>query len=64
MNKENLFLPYFFTPKSNGSFRLILNLKKLNEHMPYVHFKMDTIHSILSLITSNCYMGKIDIKDA
>ena len=25
---------------------------------------MDTIHSVLSLITSNCYMGKIDIKDA
>ena len=45
--------PIFLTPKSDGSFRLILNLKKLNEHMSYVHFKMDTIHSVLSLITSN-----------
>ena len=30
--------PIFLTPKSDGSFRLILNLKKLNEYMPCVHF--------------------------
>ena len=31
--------PVFLTPKSDGSVRLILNLKKLNEFMPYIHFK-------------------------
>ena len=56
--------PIFLTPKSDGSFRLILNLKKLNEFMPYIHFKMDTINSVLKLVTKNCYMAKIDIKDA
>ena len=27
----------FLTPKSDGSFRMILNLKKLNDHMPYLY---------------------------
>ena len=54
----------FLTPKGDGTYRLILNLKKLNEAMPYVHFKMDTIHTVLSLVTPGCFMTKIDIKDA
>ena len=33
--------PIFLTLKYHGSFRMILNLKKLNEHMPYIHFKME-----------------------
>ena len=43
--------PIFLTPKSDGSFRLILNLKRLNKHIPCVHFKMSTICSVLNLIT-------------
>ena len=44
--------------------RMILNLKRLNENMPYIHFKMETIKSILTLVRPNCYMAKVDIKDA
>ena len=32
--------------------------------MPYTHFKMETINSIITMITPNCYMAKLDIKDA
>ena len=46
--------PIFLVPKSEDSFRMILNLRKLNENMPY----------ILTLVTTNCYMAKVDIKDA
>ena len=56
--------PIFLVPKSEDSFRMILNLKRLNENMPYIHFKMETIKSILTLVTPNCYMAKVDIKDA
>ena len=56
--------PIFLTPKSDGSFRMILNLKKLNDQMPYIHFKMEIIKSVLNLVTPNCYMAKIGIKDA
>ena len=43
---------------------MILSLKRLNENLPYIHFKMETIKSILTLVTPNCYMAKVDIKDA
>ena len=56
--------PIFLRPKDDGSYRLILNLKKLNEATEYIHFKMDTLSSILCLITPGAYMAKIDIKDA
>ena len=56
--------PIFLRSKSDGTFRLILNLKKFNELQPKIHFKMDTIWSILSLIRKDCFMTKLDIKDA
>ena len=30
--------PIFLTPKKDGSFRFILNIKKFNEHVAYHHF--------------------------
>ena len=55
--------PIFVRSKSDGGFRLILNLKRLNEHVDYQKFKMETLSSILCFIRPNDYMAKIDIKD-
>ena len=64
-NEEGEFISrIFLMPKSGDSFRIILNLKRLNENMPYIHFKMETIKSTLTLVTPNCYMAKVDVKDA
>ena len=52
--------PIFLVPKSEGSFRMILNLKRL----PHLYFKMDTIKSILTFVAPNFYVAKVDIKDA
>ena len=54
--------PIFLVPKSENSFRVILNLKRLNENMPCIHLKMESIKSILTLVTPNCCMAKVDIK--
>ena len=56
--------PIFVRPKPDGGFRLILNLKKLNEVVHYQDFKMETLHSILQLVRPNAFMAKVDIKDA
>ena len=56
--------PVFSVPKSDGNIRLILNLKEFNKYVRYVHFKMETIHSILKLVTPGCWMASIDLKDA
>ena len=48
----------------NSLCRLILNLKNLSEDMPYIHFKMEILQSVLSLITPVCYLESLDLKDA
>ena len=53
--------PIFTRQKSDGSCRLILNLK--NEDMRYIHFKMEALQSVLSLITPGCYLASLDLKD-
>ena len=54
----------FTRPKRDGSHRLILNLKKLNEHIVYHHFKMDSLQSAVQLMKPHCWMAVLDLKDA
>ena len=43
---------------------MILNLKGLNTYVKYYHFKMDTLWSVIKLVTPNCFMASVDLKDA
>ena len=44
MHCDNEFISTVFTrPKKDGSHRLILNLKNLNEYVTYEHFKMESL---------------------
>ena len=56
--------PIFFRSESDGTRRLILSLKILNEFLEYNHFKMEKIHSVADLIQPHCYMTTIDLQDA
>ena len=56
--------PFFVTPKSDGGYRLTLNLKSLNEYIDIEHFKMLVLNEILKFVERNCYMAALDIKDA
>ena len=56
--------PVFLRPKKNGKYRLMLNLKCLNTHLPHIHFKMDTLQSCINLMKQNCFMGSLDLTDA
>lgn len=56
--------PVFTRKKKDGSQRMILNLKSLNQEVTYHHFKMDSLTTALNLVTKNCYMASLDLKDA
>ena len=56
--------PIFTVPKAGDKIRLILNLKQFNQYVVYAHFKMESIHSILNLVTPGCWMASLDLKDA
>lgn len=47
-----------------GKFRMIRNLKHLNQFVEKDHFKMDTLQSTLALVTPNCTFMSFDFSDA
>lgn len=62
---QNQFISNMFTvPKKDGGYRPIINLKPLNRFLLYQHFKMEGLFMVQDLIERNCYMCKIDLKDA
>ena len=55
----------FTRPKRDcKDLRVILNLKTLNQDVVYQHFKMDSLNTVLTMMTQNCWMASIDIKQA
>ena len=54
----------FLRKKKDGTYRLILNLKQLNEFIVYHHFKMDSLQAATELMKPGCFMASIDSKDA
>lgn len=54
----------FLREKKDGSLRPILNLRNLNNHIPYAHFKMETLKNVKDMLKQGDLMVKIDLKDA
>ncbi|XP_077105640.1 uncharacterized protein LOC143764187 isoform X2 [Ranitomeya variabilis] len=61
---RGFYSPLFLISKPDGSFRTIINLKKLNSFIENYTFKMESIRSTIKLLFPNCMMGGIDLKDA
>ena len=54
----------FLVPKPDGSFRPIIDLKKLNQFLVVPSFKMETLFSIIAALQPQEWLTKIDLKDA
>lgn len=54
----------FLHPKSDGTWRFILNLKKLNKFIKTVHFKLEDGRTAMRLMTPGCFMATVDLKNA
>ena len=65
VHEEGEFISSLFVrPKKDGAYRMILNLKSLNQYVEYHHFKLDTIWTAVHMMTPGCFMASIDLKDA
>ena len=63
--KSDQFLSNMFvTPKGEDQYRPIINLKKLNEYVPYHHFKMEGLKDLKHLLKKGDWICKLDLKDA
>ena len=61
---EGFTSPVFLVPKSDGSWRLVFNLKSLNTHVVTRHFKMESVRSVKGLMQEGDWLIKLDLKDA
>jgi hypothetical protein len=58
------FSSIFLVPKKTGGYRPIINLKNLNSHIRFEHFKMEGMDSVRHLIRPGDWMVKLNLKDA
>lgn len=63
-SRDQFVSSYFLVPKPDGSFRFILNLKKLNQFIKAPHFKLEDIRTAARLIFPGVHMCTIDLRDA
>lgn len=54
----------FLVPKKSGDFRPVINLKPFNKFVQRVHFKMESIDLLSSLLQPGDYLASVDLKDA
>ena len=54
----------FEVSKKTGDYRLILDLSDLNNYIKKVHFQMDGLENIVSLISHNDFLASLDLQDA
>ena len=61
--KGDFFSSVFLRAKKDESYRMILNLKKLNKYIDSKYFKMESLNA-LHIIKSGVRMASVDLKDA
>jgi hypothetical protein len=54
----------FLREKKDGDQRPVINLRRLNSLVPYIHFKMEGLKDVKDMLSQNDLMVKIDLKDA
>ena len=54
----------FTKDRTTADLKVILNMKELNEHIKYLHFKMNTTENVLEFLSKDCFMVSINLKDA
>jgi hypothetical protein len=50
--------------KLDGTYRMILDLKKFNESVEYEHFKMENLYTATFMVHNNCYVASVDLRHA
>ena len=60
-----VFAPMFVRPKKDSpEYRCIYDMRYVNRHIRYKHFKNEGLHTVRELVRCNVWMSKVDVKDA
>ena len=55
---------FFLAPKKSAEWRPIINLRPLNYHIKPIHFRMETLSTVLQSLTVDWWAASFDLKDA
>ena len=59
--EQQILSPVFLRKNKTGDYRMVLNLEKLNRHVPYHHFKMENFELAIQLVNRGDFMASIDL---
>ena len=51
---DDFISPFFTRAKTDGTYRVILNLTQFNEHICYKHFKIESIQNVTDIVEPGC----------
>ena len=54
----------FLLKNKDGGNRSVINLKKLNQFIPYNHFNIECLQSVKDVLKKDSFMCKLDLRDA
>ena len=63
ITKNQFLSSIFIVQKKESGYRLVINLKKLNKYIPYIHFKVEGLFVLKETLFKEDCMCKIDLKD-
>ena len=61
--RDGYFSTYFIVTTKDGGLRPILNLKFFNKSVARKRFKMETLHSIMTVMSPDQCLASLDLKD-
>ena len=64
MSTKDQFLSNIYVVKKKDGGRPVINLKELNQYIPFLHSKMESLQSLKTFLQKNEYMCKLYLKDA
>ena len=62
--KDQFLSNIFIVKKKDGGSRSVISLNELNQYIPLLHFKIESLQSLKTLLQKSEYMCKLDLKDA
>ena len=62
--KEEFLSNVFLVGKKGGEYRPVINLKHLNQFIPYQHFKLEDLFCLREMLQKDDFICKLDMKDA
>ena len=64
VEKSQFLSPIFLVEKKDSGYRPVINLKKRNQKIPYIHFKIKGLSLLKKLLQKGDFLCKLDLKDA